>query len=90
MPAPGPFYEPWKRTAGEWITLDHAEGGEGGEGDGSGGGAVSMMSHELGRAPKLFRPVAANLYDVEERLRDMDRDGVRLHVTIPNPTSNSA
>ena len=39
-----------------------------------------MMSHELGRAPKIFRPVDANLYDVDQRVGDMNRDGVKVQV----------
>ena len=59
--------------AGEWITLDDNESG------------VSMMSYKLGREPVLFRPVAKNLFDVEERLKDMVRDGVRTQVLSVPP-----
>jgi aminocarboxymuconate-semialdehyde decarboxylase len=75
MPAPGAFYEPWKATPGEWITLDKNDDD----------GAVNMMSYEIGRPPKLFRPVLANLYDVNERLQDMNRDGVQTQVLSVPP-----
>ena len=75
MPAPGAFYEPWKATPGEWITLDKNDDD----------GAVNMMSYEIGREPKLFRPVLANLYDVEERLKDMDRDKIQTQVLSVPP-----
>ena len=74
MPAPGKFYEPWKATAGEWITLDTAEDG-----------SVNMMSYEIGREPQMFRPVLANLYDVAKRLEDMNRDQVQTQVLSVPP-----
>ena len=74
MPAPGKFYEPWKATAGEWITLDTAEDG-----------SVNMMSYEIGREPQIFRPVLANLYDVAKRLEDMNRDQVQTQVLSVPP-----
>ena len=74
MPAPGDFYEEWKTTPGEWITLDR-----------SSEGGVNMMSHSLGRSPKLFRPVDVNLYDTSARIVDMDRDGVRMQVLSVPP-----
>jgi aminocarboxymuconate-semialdehyde decarboxylase len=74
MPKPGTFYEPWKKTKGEWITLDESKDG-----------TVSMMSYEIGREPKLFRPVLANLYDVDTRIRDMNRDKVQTQVLSVPP-----
>ena len=83
MPPPGAFYEPWKTTAGEWITLDYTDSPTQQQ-QAQNARGVAMMSYELGRPPKLFRPVAANLYDVEERIRDMDRDGVaRQILSVP-------
>ena len=74
MPAPGSFYKPWKQTPGEWITLDKAADG-----------TINMMSYEIGRQPKLFRPVLPNLFDIEERLKDMDRDHVQTQVLSVPP-----
>ena len=74
MPEPGKFYEPWKQTEGEWITLDKTEEG-----------AVNMMQYEIGKEPLLFRPVLSNLYDVKERLKDMDRDKVQTQVLSVPP-----